>query len=96
MCDAEQKGYIIHDLKNKYAMIIMSGNCGNETFIGVAQGYTGDGIPYPIGTCAQCMEGMRKLDGEKDIELMMEFRSDRWDEWIAFCLERNYRPCVDN
>ena len=34
MCDAEQKGYMIHDLKNKYAMIIMCSMYGRDAKVG--------------------------------------------------------------
>lgn len=91
----EPKKWMIEDLNDKTCAVIDCGKCGNPTFVGVGQGFLSSGEPYPIGECAQCLKGMRKLGGEKDIELMMEFRSDRWDDWIAFCLENDYKPCVE-
>jgi hypothetical protein len=89
------KEWMIEDLKNKDAVIITCPKCRNSTFIGIAQGFTSDNKPYPVGECAQCLDSQRRLDSEKDLELMMEFRGERWDEWVKFCLERDYRPCVD-
>ena len=92
---AEQTKSMIDDLNNKEAMIIECPKCENPTFIGVGQAFSSDDKPYPLGECAQCLEGMRKLDSENDLELMMEFRGKHWDEWVAFCLEKGYRPCVE-
>ncbi len=91
----EPKKWMTKDLKNKKAMIIRCPKCGNDTFIGIGQAYTSDDKPYPIGECAQCLDGQRRLDSEKDLELMMEFRGEHWDEWVRFCLEREYKPCVE-
>jgi hypothetical protein len=35
---------------------------------------------------------MKELDGETDVDLMMEFRQTYWDQWVEFCKERGYRP----
>ena len=91
----ERTKSMVEDLNNNEAMIIECPKCGNSTFIGVGQAYTSDDIPYPLGECVQCLEGMRKLYSEKDLELMLEFRGKHWDEWVAFCLEKGYRPCVE-
>ena len=72
----EPKKWMIEDLKNEEAMIIGCQKCGNDTFIGIGQAYTSDDKPYPIGECAQCLDGQRRLDSEKDLELMMEFRGE--------------------
>ena len=77
------------------AMIIRCPDCGNAAFVGVGQAFTWEGRPYPIGECAQCLDSSRRLDSAKDLELMMEFRSEHWDEWVKFCIERDYRPCVE-
>lgn len=92
---SEQTKSMIEDLNNKESVIIECPNCGNSTFLGIGQAFSSNGEPYPIGECAQCLEGMRILDSENDLELMMEFRGNHWNEWIIFCLEKGYRPCVE-
>ena len=77
------------------AMIIKCPDCGNCAFVGVGQAFTWEGRPYPIGECAQCLDSNRKLDSEKDLELMMEFRGEHWDGWVKFCTKRDYKPCVE-
>ena len=91
----EPKKWMIEDLENKEAMIITCPKCGNDTFIGIAQGFTSGNKPYPVGECAQCLTGLRRLNSEKDLDLLMEFRGEYWDKWVRFCLERDYRPCVE-
>lgn len=92
---AKPKEWMLEDLKRKEAMIIECPKCENNTFIGIGQAFTSEGQPYPVGGCAQCLDSQRRLDSEKDLELMMEFRGEHWDEWIRFCLEREYKPCVE-
>jgi len=89
------KDVLIECLNEEDAMIIECPDCGTAAFVGVGQAFTWEGRPYPIGKCAQCLESNRKLDSEKDLELMMEFRSECWDEWVRFCTERDYKPCVE-
>jgi hypothetical protein len=91
----KRKNEMVEDLNNKEAVIIECPECRNSTFIGVGQAFSSDGMPYPIGDCAQCLKGMRNLESETDLELMMEFRSNHWEEWVKFCLEKDYRPCVE-
>ena len=47
------KELMIEDLKNKDAAIITCPKCRNSAFIGIAQGFTSDNKPYPVGECAQ-------------------------------------------
>jgi hypothetical protein len=91
----EPKEWMLEDLNCKEAMIIECPDYGNHTFIGIGQAFTSEGQPYPIGGCAQCLDSQRSLDSEKDLELMMEFRGEHWDDWVRFCLERDYKPSVD-
>jgi len=90
----ELKEWMLNDLKSQESMIIECPKCGKYTFIGIGQAFTSEGMPYPIGGCAQCLDSQRRLDSEKDLELMMEFRGEHWDKWVGFCLERDYKPCV--
>jgi hypothetical protein len=62
----ERTKSMIEDLNNKEAVIIKCSVCGNSTFLGVGQAHTSKGEPYPLGECAQCLKGMRKLDSEKE------------------------------
>ncbi len=91
----EPKRWMIEDLKNEKSAIIKYPRCGNNTFIGTAQAFTYDNNPYPLEECAQCLTRLLQLNSEKDLDLLMEFRSEHWDEWVRFCLERDYRPCVE-
>ncbi len=91
----EPKIWMIEDLKNKKAVIIKCQKCGNDTFIGIAQAFTSDNKPYPLGECAQCLTGLRQLDSKTDLDLLIQFRGEHWDEWVRFCLERDYKPCVE-
>lgn len=38
---------------------------------------------------------MNELTEEDDVLLMMEFRQERWDEWVKFCSDRGYKPEVN-
>jgi hypothetical protein len=95
MVHVESKVWMIEELENKTAMIIDCPGCHHRTFVGVAQGYTSNDEPYPIGECAQCQTELRKLDESTDVSLMMEFRSENWDEWVKFCIMNDYKPCVE-
>ena len=35
---------------------------------------------------------MKKLDEEKDLELLMVFRNFYWDEWVEFLSDEGYEP----
>jgi len=59
-------------------------NCGNHTLVAIGG-----------GVCAQCHNELRKLDSEEDVNLMMEFRGEHWDNWVLFCLEHDRKPCVE-
>jgi hypothetical protein len=84
----------IADLKNKEAVIIECPKCEEQTFIGVAQGYSSDGKPSPIRNCIFCDMGLKVLDTEKDVEMMMQFRNNNWDKWVLFCMEQKIQPIV--
>lgn len=84
----------IESLEKGEAVIINCPQCGRDTFIGYAQGYTSDDRPYPVGRCCCCHMELATLDDEDDIELMMEFRNLYWDKWVKFCLEQRFQPVV--
>lgn len=37
---------------------------------------------------------MKPLDESTDVLLMMEFRQQRWEEWVTFCKENGYKAEV--
>lgn len=74
--------------------IIECPKCKRNTFVGIAQGYTSDDKSYPIGECSCCDMSLKNLDSGNDVELMMEFRNVRWDEWVMFCIEQGYKPII--
>jgi hypothetical protein len=78
---------MVEALKKGEDIVATCKKCGEHTF--VTDGYVSMAgkIVCPLGRCVQCHDEMRKLDAEKDVELMMEFRSEHWDKWVAFCLE---------
>lgn len=85
----------IAELKNGEAVIIRCPKCKKQTFVGVAQAYTSDDKPYPIGNCCCCDMNLNALDIEHDVELMMKFRNMYWDKWVSFCLEQKSEPVMD-
>ena len=84
----------IADLKNSEAAIIECPKCKKETFIGIAQAYTSDDKPYPVGNCCVCDMNLKALNDETDVELMMEFRNMYWDKWVLFCMTQNSEPVM--
>ena len=84
----------IENLEKGEAVIIECPGCEKETFIGIAQAYTSNNRPYPLGSCCCCDMNLNALDDETDVELMMEFRNTYWDKWVLFCMKREYEPVM--
>ena len=38
---------------------------------------------------------LQKLSSEKDLDLMMEFRGQHWEDWEEFCKINGYEAEVD-
>jgi len=74
--------------------IIDCPDCNERTFVGVAQGYTSDDKPYPVGTCAHCEMELTPISGKTDLQLLMEFRQKDWDNWVKFCVNKGYDPVI--
>jgi len=86
----------INDLKEGRAAIIDCPECKRNTFIGIAQGFSSTGGSYPIGSCCYCDMNLKELDSKNDLRLLMEFRNENWDRWIAFCIENSFQPELIN
>jgi len=84
----------IADLEKREASIIECPKCKKDTFIGIAQAYTSDDKPYPVGNCCCCDMNLNALDDETDVELMMKFRNMYWDKWVLFCMKQNSEPVI--
>jgi hypothetical protein len=37
---------------------------------------------------------LERLSEKDDLMLMMDFRQERWDEWVKFCHENGYEAKV--
>ena len=54
----------IADIEKGEAAIIECPKCKKDTFIGIAQAYTSDDKPYPVGNCCCCDMNLKALDDE--------------------------------
>lgn len=39
---------------------------------------------------------LKQLDSEMELQLMMEFRREHWNEWVKFANENGYEPEIKN
>ena len=84
----------IADIEKGEAAIIECPKCKKDTFISIAQAYTSDDKPYPVGNCCCCDMNLKALDDETDVELMMKSRNMYWDKWVLFCMKQNSKPVM--